>query len=68
MIDIPRTEFVEFVRPDGRQVPAVIVKVWSKENGCCNLVAFSDDMATQVHASIVFSAEPKPNTWHRFAV
>jgi len=67
---------VHYVMPDGRHPgehrPAIIVKVWGQDNGCSNLLVFTDftndyEKATDPvvwKTSIVYDADAKPATWH----
>jgi hypothetical protein len=83
---------VHYVMPNGEHRPAIVTKVWDRENqsGCSNLNVFTDysndlpytqaetdnmknnfginlDEVRHGHiwrTSIMFSAEPKPHTWH----
>lgn len=56
----------------GDHRPAIVVKVWSKTSGTSNLQLFVDGQNDGYPAgqnvvwktSVVYSAEPKPNTWH----
>lgn len=67
---------VNYVLPDGRSAgevrPAIVVKIWNMATGYVNLQVFTDgsndgerwaDGITWV-TSILYSEEPKPNTWH----
>lgn len=33
---------VHFVLPDGQHRPAIVVRVWNQDNGCANLLVFTD--------------------------
>lgn len=56
--------------------PAIVVKVWNQDTGCCNLQAFTDGLndkavgdeaaktGTLWCTSYVYSEEHKPVTWH----
>lgn len=70
-------DIVGYVLPDGRHPgevrPAIILKIWDRDNGCSNLNVFTDGdndypgtdgllWAT----SILYDGglEPEPGTWH----
>lgn len=71
---------VHYVLPDGvskgEHRPAIIVKVWNQETGCCNLSVFQDwsndkaaptgDGASGVFwaTSRLYSETAEPGTWH----
>lgn len=56
----------------GEHRPAIIVKVWSQENGCSNLQVFIDGSNDSVpysgsvvwKTSRIFDPDHKPSTWH----
>lgn len=62
---------VHYVIADGEHRPAIVVKVWSKESGVCNLVQFTDSKndgecgLTAWRTSInPDEDEKRPGTWH----
>jgi hypothetical protein len=65
---------VHYVNDNGEHLPAIVVKVWDKENGTINLTVFSnhttsalslwgDDLA-YARTSVNYAEEPAVNTWH----
>lgn len=54
----------------GQHRPATIVAVWSKTNGCSNLVVLVDGTNDGIAGCVLwatsreFSDEMKPGTWH----
>jgi hypothetical protein len=69
---------VHFVTENGEHRPAIVVQVWNKESGCCNMQVFLDgtndakenfsreqlDRGLAWVTSVMYSEEPKPRTWH----
>jgi hypothetical protein len=65
---------VHYVLSNGEHRPAVIVKVWDQETGMVNLQVILDGTNDRAvidtskpmawETSRLFSAEPKPLTWH----
>jgi hypothetical protein len=67
---------VHYVMPNGKHRPAIVVKVWNvgspegspTNNGMSNLMVFADPGddggGPQYSTSVIYSEEPKINTWH----
>lgn len=61
---------VHYVMPNGNHRPAIVVKVWRipTSPGMCNMMVFADPgddgSGPQYSTSVLFSEEPKSNTWH----
>lgn len=57
---------VHYVNGDHRHCAAVVTQVWG-DNGTVNLHVFKDGSFRDIPetpTSVLFSEEPKPNTWH----
>jgi hypothetical protein len=53
----------------GTHRPAIVLQVWSRENGCSNLSVFTDHdndglPPTYWATSRTYSEDPQPGTWH----
>lgn len=63
---------VHFVMPDGQHRPAIVVRVWSKETGYCNLQVITDGSndgqentsGMRWETSVNYSEGKEPRTWH----
>lgn len=73
MDDLIEGRIVHYVLPDGGHRPAVIVRVWSKETGCANMLVFTDgtndagfNRGVDVYwaTSVRRSDAKEPGTWH----
>ena len=74
-LTVGRIVHVKHLQPDGSEEcrAAIIVRVWSKENGCANLYIFPDGVNDSTHdvtqsppiewkTSVVYG--DGPNHWH----
>ncbi len=62
---------VHFVMPNGDHRPAIVVKVWSKENGNSNLQVFTDgnnDAHAVVSTNFAATSQVKAGLWWRTSV
>ena len=65
---------VHYVLPDGKHRPALVVNVWNKDKGECNLQVFLDDPNDRIRkeefyspvwmGTIAYDELMSPNTWH----
>lgn len=61
---------VHYVMPDGEVRPAMVVRIWSLDNGCVNLNVFVDFLNDKSETSpiwktsVLYDENKEPNTWH----
>lgn len=62
---------VHFVMPNGEHRPAMVVKVWSKEVGRCNLQVFTDgnnDAQVVVASNFAATSQVKSGLWWQTSI